>query len=165
MDISEELGRFLAGMIDAIKCESIEWQKQHLADQINLKKEKEIAEIQLRQEIERMEELFKAEKIRIQMAEQRKSRDFCEYLDSIDEAKKQFLERYPEMSKPIALMICHHASELLKDAWNNPDANERLRKHKMYSHFMVTMCRELAEGCEKKALPEKTIEIIYQNMD
>jgi Rps23 Pro-64 3,4-dihydroxylase Tpa1-like proline 4-hydroxylase len=163
MPISEEFGRFLAGMLDTIKSESIEWQKQHLADQINLRREKEIAATQLRFEIERLEAQFRAEKIRIEEAERRKSRDFSEYLDSIDEAKNQFVQRYPEMSKPIALMICHHASELLKEAWNNPDANERVRKHKMYSQFMVTMCQELSEGCERKALPEKTLNIIYEN--
>jgi hypothetical protein len=160
MTISEEFGVFLAGLLNTMKSESIEWQKQHLADQINLRREKEIAETQLRFEIERLEVQYINEKIRIQMAEQRKCRDFSEYLDCIDEAKNQFLERYPEMPKPIALMICHHASELLKEAWNNPDANERFRKHKLYSQFMVTMCQELSERCERKALPEKTLKLV-----
>lgn len=160
MPIRDELGSFLSGLLGMIRSESIEWQKQHQADQLNLKRDKEIAEAQLRFELERLEIRFKEEKIQIQMAEQHKNREFSEYLESIDEAKKQFLEQYPEMPKPIALMICHHASELLKDAWNNPDAPERLRKHKLYTQFMVTMCQELGERSERKALPEKTLKLV-----
>lgn len=160
MAISEECGIFLAGLLNTIKNESVEWQKQHQADQINLKREQAIAETQLRLDLAAMEARFVEEKIQIQMAERHKNKEFSEYLESIDEAKKQFLKRYPEMPKPLALLICHHASDLLKEAWNNPNAPEKLRKHNMYTHFMVTMCTELMEGSEIKALPEKTLELI-----
>lgn len=160
MSPSEEFGKFLANFLNSIKRESIEWQKQNQAELLRLKKEKAIGEEEIRQELSRMEIRFKGELKDLEISELHKNEQFKAFLESIDESQQQFLQRYPTMPKPIALMICYRASELLKEAWNNPNVLERQKKESRYVHFMITMAEDLAEASETKALPEKTLKLL-----
>jgi hypothetical protein len=160
MSTDMAFGKFLANFINTIKQESVEWQKQNQAELLRLKGEKEIAEKKINEEIRRMEARFQGDLERIKKDEEIKTKSFVEFLESINESKQQFLDRYPKMPKPIALMICHHATELLKEAWDNPDIYERQKKESKYIQFMVTIGEDLAEASEAKMLPEKTIKLI-----
>ena len=72
------------------------------------------------------------------------------------------------MPKPIALMIHHHAAELLKEAWHSPDARERLQKQTRFTNLMLTITEDLSELTKdggQKALPEKTIAFIQTKLE
>jgi hypothetical protein len=160
MSVGEEFGKFLANFLNSVKRESIEWQKQNQAELLRLKKERAIGEEEILQELARMEVRFKGELKDLEISEQHKNEQFKAFLQSIDESQQQFIQRYPTMPKPIALMICYRASELLKEAWNNPNILERQKKESSYIHFMITMAEDLAEANETKALPEKTLRLL-----
>ena len=160
MPASEELGKFVAGLLETIKTESLEWQKKHNEDLLKLKKDKELADVELRHQIEELQARFEEHKVRIRMEEQHKTRQFSEFLQSIDETKTKILEHFPTMSKPIALMIHHHATELLKQAWNSPDTRDKLISQNKFTQLMLTITEELIEGNAQKSLPEKTLKFI-----
>jgi len=164
MAISEELGRFIAGIIETIKTESFEWKKKHQADLLKMREEKAIAEKKIEQQIEEMEVRFKGYRKRIEMEEEHHIQQFGEFLDSIDDMKAEILKHYVQMPRPIGLMIHHHATELLKDAWHSPDARERLRQQNKFTQLMLAVSKDLAELAENssggKTLPEKTLKLM-----
>jgi hypothetical protein len=162
MGVSEELGRFIAGIIETIKTESFEWEKNHQTEMLQLKEEKAIAEKRIQEQIEEMEVRFKGYKKRLEMGEEHQTRQFGQFLDSIDEIKDKILQQYAQMPRPIGLMIHHHAAELLKEAWHNPDARERLKKQNRFTELMLAVSNDLADlgGNNPKLLPEKTLKLI-----
>jgi len=70
------------------------------------------------------------------------------------------LQHFDAMPMPVALMIHHHATELLKQAWHNPDAREKLKNQNRFTQLMLTMSKELIDSTDRKQLPEKTLELI-----
>jgi hypothetical protein len=168
MSLPENIGKFVSRLINTVKSESADWQKAHQSDLDRLREEKRVAELELKQRLELMEIRFAEECKRTRLEEERQTENFSEFLASIDEMKGNMLEYYGTMPKPIALMIHHHAAELLKEAWHNPDARERLQKQTRFTSLMLTITEDLSElGRDggQKALPEKTIAFIQNKLE
>ena len=168
MSIPENIGKFVSKLVYTIKTEAAVWQRTHQPDIDRLKEEKRVAEMELKQRLELMDIRFKEECKRARMEEERQTEHFSEFLSSIDEMKTNMLEYYGAMPKPIALMIHHHAAELLKQAWHNPDAGERLQMQNRFTSLMLTITEdftELSAGGAQKALPEKTIAFIQNKLE
>jgi hypothetical protein len=167
MSIPENIGKFISKLIHTVKSESADWQKANQADLDRLKEEKQVAAAALKQRLELMDIRFKEECRRTRMEEERQTEQFGEFLASIDEMKANMLEYYGTMPKPLALMIHHHAAELLKEAWHSPDARERLQKQTRFTSLMLTITEDLSDlgGGAQKALPEKTIAFIQNKLE
>lgn len=168
MPLPENIGKFVSRLINTVKSESADWQMAHQSDLDRLKEDKRVAEAELKQRLELMEIRFAEECKRARLEEERQTEHFSEFLASIDEMKANMLEYYGTMPKPIALMIHHHAAELLKEAWHNPDARERLNMQTRFTSLMLTITEDLSElGRDggPKALPEKTIAFIQNKLD
>lgn len=167
MNIAEEAGKFLASFVQSIKSESVEWQKQRQADLLKLKEERAIAEKKLQHKLDQLELEFKGERERIQIEEDAKTSSFRGFLSSIDQTRSELLKLYPKMQQPVALMIHHHATQLLIDAWHNPDISQAQSKHTKFLNLMVTISSDIEEltisGGVQKLLPEKTIAFIKDN--
>jgi hypothetical protein len=167
MSIPENIGKFITKFVYTIKSESALWQKTHQPDLDKIKEDRLMAERELKQQLELMEIRFKEECKRVRMEEERQTEQFGEFLASIDEMKTNMLEYYGSMPKPIALMIHHHAAELLKEAWHSPDARERLQKQTRFTDLMLTITEDLTDlsrGEAHKALPERTIAFIQNKI-
>jgi acyl-CoA reductase-like NAD-dependent aldehyde dehydrogenase len=110
-----------------------------------------------------LETRFAEERRRLQFQEDHNTRNFSEFLDSIDEIKANLLAYYVDMPKCLAVMIHHHAAELLKEAWHSPSARERLKRQTRFTDLMLAITEDLAAlGREGKgqALPERTLACI-----
>jgi len=163
MAISENIGKFISRIFYTVRTESAEWQKANLPDLDKLKHDRAVAKMELEQSLQKMDIRFKEECNRIRLEEQRQTVQFKEFLDSIDEMKSSMLETYTSMPRPIALMIHHHAAELLKEAWFSQDTRERLRNQTRFTDLMLTITEDLSalgEDAAQKALPEKTLAFI-----
>jgi len=160
MSLNGNLAEFLAKLINTLQEESLKWQEQNQADLLMLNKEEIIAAEKIRQELLRMKAQFEGELERLQILETYRNEMFKDFLDSIDESKRQFIEHYPNMSRAMAIMICNHATELLSEAFNNSNIHERQKKESMYLQFMTCVCEELTETVENKSLPERTLELL-----
>ncbi len=163
MSVPEEIGKYISKMYCTIKNEAAFWLKTHNAEMAQFAHDKAVAEKELKQRLARMDIRFAEECNRIRMEEELQTEHFGEFLASIDEMKVNMLTYYANMPKPIALMIHHHAAELLKEAWHSQDARERLKKQTAFTNLMLTITEDLTElqsGGIQKALPEKTIAFI-----
>ena len=168
MSIPENIGKFITKLCYTIRTESAVWQKTHQPEIDRMREERLVAEKELRQRLELMEIRFQEECKRAHMEEERQTEQFGEFLASIDEMKANMLEYYGSMPRPIALMIHHHAAELLKEAWHSPDARERLQKQTRFTNLMLTITEDLSDlgaGGAQKALPEKTIAFIQNKLE
>ncbi len=163
MPVPEGIAKCITRLYTTLRSETADWQRANQDALLQMREDKAVAERELRQRLELMEVRFKEERRRLQMEEERNTRHFSEFLGSIDEMKTNMLAYYATMPKPIALMIHHHAAELLKEAWHSPNARERLRMQTRFTDLMLTITEDLAElerEGERKALPEKTIAFI-----
>jgi len=168
MAISENIGKFISRIFYTVKAESAEWQKANLPELDKLKHDRALANLELKQSLDKMEIRFKEECNRIRLEEQRQTMQFKEFLDSIDEMKSNMLSYYTTMPKPIALMIHHHAGELLKEAWFSQDTRARLRNQTRFTDLMLTITEDLAElgnDSTARALPEKTLAFIQNRIE
>lgn len=168
MAASENIGKFITRILYTIKSEAVQWRKDNLPELDKLKRERDLAKLELQQSLERMNIRFKEECNRLRLEEERQTMQYKEFLDSIDDMKASMLDTYTGMPKPIALMIHHHASELLKEAWFSQDTRDRLSGQTRFTDLMLTITEDLAalggEAGEKrvKALPEKTLALIQR---
>jgi len=168
MAISENIGKFISRIFYTVKAESAEWQKANLPELDKLKHDRALANLELKQSLDKMEIRFKEECNRIRLEEERQTMQFKEFLDSIDEMKTSMLSYYTSMPKPIALMIHHHAGELLKEAWFSQDTRARLRNQTRFTDLMLTITEDLAElgnDSTARALPEKTLAFIQNRVE
>lgn len=168
MAFPENIGQFFSRLINSFRGESAAWQRENQPELDRLKEEKLVAASELKKRLELMEIRFREECRRTRMEEERQTEQFAEFLTSIDEMKANMLEYYATMPKPLALMIHHHAAELLKEAWHSPDARERLQKQARFTQFMLTITEDLAaldDGHATKALPEKTLAFIQDKIE
>jgi hypothetical protein len=166
MSLPEDVAKFLATFIATVKSESIEWQKKHQADLAKLKKDRAVSEQELKELISEMEIRFKAKSQRIQIDENNKTKNFQDYLAAIDELKQQIKECFPQMQQALVLLIHHHATQLLVQAWDGPITQVE-DKQKKYITLMMTIQEDMMElgesGQARKLLPEKTMKVIRGN--
>ena len=169
MSIPENIAKAVTRLCYAIRSEAAQWRKENQPELDRLKEEKLVAAAELKKRLELMEIRFKEECKRVRMEEERQTEQFGEFLASIDDMKANMLEYYGAMPKPMALMIHHHAAELLKDAWHNPDARERLRNQSRFTSLMLAVTEDLTDlsrdGAQPKALPEKTIAFMQNKIE
>ncbi|GAB7081634.1 hypothetical protein [Megalodesulfovibrio paquesii] len=166
-NLGSNIGSYIANIFLAVKTETAAWKQAHQPELDKLRHDRAVAEVELKHRLAKMDIRLQEECARIRMEEERQTAQFQEFLDSIDEMKTAMLSTYAGMPKPIALMIHHHAAELLKEAWFSQDTRERLRHQTRFTDLMLTITEDLAaldnveaagEGAAgKKALPEKTL--------
>jgi hypothetical protein len=168
MEISEGLARFLATFINTLKSERHEWEKQYQPEKLNLKREKALAEQQLKHELEELETRFRARLQNIKLEEAKRTQNFQQFLISLDGIKSQVIKRYSQMPEPLALLIYQRATDLLTEAWHNPDQLERVINHRKFVELTTTLTFEMAQitdaNGDVKLLPEKTIELITKDV-
>lgn len=163
MAIPENIARFISRIVYTVKTESVEWRQVHQPELEKMRQDRAVAKLELQQDLERLEIRFEEERKRIRLDEQRQTAQFSEFLESIDDLKADMLASYTSMPKPIALMIHHHAAELLKQAWFSQDMRERVRQQTRFTDLMLTITEDLTalrESDAAKALPEKTLAFI-----
>ena len=163
----DNIGGYIARIIYTLKTESAAWKKTHLPELDKLRHDRALAELQLKHRLEQLDIRLQEECTRIRMEEERQTAQFQEFLDSIDEMKANMLASYSSMPKPIALMIHHHAAELLKEAWFSQDTRERLRNQTRFTALMLTITEDLSQleaDTPHRALPEKTLAFIREHV-
>lgn len=161
------IGGYIARIIYTLKSESAAWKKTHLPALDKLRHDRALAELELKHRLEQLDIRLQEECTRIRMEEERQTAQFQEFLDSIDEMKANMLASYASMPKPIALMIHHHAAELLKEAWFSQDTRERLRNQTRFTALMLTITEDLSQlqaHAPGNALPEKTLAFIREHV-
>ena len=158
MSIGENLGSFIAGFINSLKQESLEWKKNNQMEIDRLKNESKLSDLELDHKIEKMKIIYSHELEKVELAENNKVKRFKDFLGTLDELRDQMVEKYKEMPKATALIIHHHATELLTDAWHSEEIKERITHHQDFLDLMLYITEDLSNP--KNKLPEKTIEKI-----
>lgn len=164
MNLPEGLAEFLTIFISKMKTESVEWQKKYQPDLLNLREEKAVAEQNLKHKLEEMEIRFRKECKRIENEEETKTRNFQDFIESVDDLKFEIIKRYPQMPRPLALLIHHHATQLLIAAWNSPNPQDAQNNQSKFLKLILTATEDLSllnsANQTPNQLPEKTIELI-----
>jgi len=166
MPVPDGIDQSITRLHDTLRSETAGWRQAYQDDLVELRKDKVVAERELRQSLTLLETRFAEERRRLEIQEDHNTRNFSEFLDSIDEIKANLLAYYPDMPKALAVMIHHHTAELLKEAWHSPSARERLKRQNRFTDLMLAITEDLAalgrEG-EGQALPERTLACIRKD--
>lgn len=164
MQHGEELGLFIGRLFTTIKSEILEWEKENQDDLIKIDHNKKIADQEIKERIENMRIHHQNDCERIQLMEKRKTQDYIHFLDSIDNLKQDIIQYYPNMPEPIALIIHHHATEMLDKAWHNDSIAQKNIYHSKYLQLYTTIMEDISalkmSTTNKPELPLNTLKLI-----
>ena len=164
MSVGYELARFVLEFVSVVKRGDYEWQRQKLEELSELKRFKQTKNAALEHELKMLKEGFAAELQREKYKQQKIVEDYRNFLDSIEEVKHKMLTTYPDMPKPMVLLIHHHAKALLDDMWavKNKDEKAYQLSEEKFTHFFMTVFEDATTRMEKEAasLPTETLKLI-----
>jgi hypothetical protein len=163
MSIPESLAVFLTTFINAIRSENLEWRRRKADEIAGLRKKHRLLDMELEHELAKREIELREEIKRIEMQEQSVTRDYKEFLHEIDQLKGRIITTFTNMPKPMALLIHHHAKQMLNEMWQADDLNERLAHEQKLLNFMSVIYDDtlrLSYEGELARLPMKTIEFM-----
>jgi hypothetical protein len=159
-----ELARFVLEFIFALKgAGNVEWQKRQLAEIAVLKRQRAIQDAKLEHELNMLRVRFDAEITREREKEASDTRDYLQFLATIDEMKQKMLKTFSDMPPPMVHIIHHHAKQLIDRMWKaNDEVSKRLCEAK-FAGFLMAVFEDsrqalITAGGEK--LPTKTLKLI-----
>ncbi|MEE9426051.1 MAG: hypothetical protein V3V18_13900 [Methylococcales bacterium] len=118
-----KFAQWLSSVIDIYEGSNIEARQKRMQALADYRKEKQISDLQTRQQLKILEVQFAEQLQRVQERESRTTHDYHEFLDNIDEMKEHIVDSFPDMPKVMALVIHQHAKQLVDKMWN--DCNEQ----------------------------------------
>jgi len=164
MSAAYGLARFIIDFTSVVKRgDNIEWQKQKLEEIAELKKQKRIHEAKIEHELNMLQVKFSEEIKRKQDEERRITKDYKDFLDSIDEMKQKMLETFSDMPKPMVYVIHHHAKHLIDNIWKSPDERSQALSRSRFAFFLIAVYDDTSKvliGDHQLKLPTKTLKLI-----
>ncbi len=159
LDFAERLAEFIC----TVKGVDIETQKARLKSISELRREKNSHKAEIAHEIELLKIKFAGETVRAKEREARITEDYKEFLDQIDELKGHIAETFPDMPKALALVIHHHAKQLIDEMWRNSDVDDQSLCRARLAHFLTVVFDDTTEvflDDEKPKIPTRTLKLI-----
>jgi hypothetical protein len=159
-----DLARLIIDFVGTLRVGGdVESQMKRLQEIAELKKTKQRLNAEIEQELNILKIKFNEELVRVREKETRDTRDYKEFLDSIDEMKIKIIQTFPDMPKPTAYVIHHHAKQLLDEIWRNSDERTRQIDCVKLADFLAVVyddTTQLMLGESTVKFPKKTIEFI-----
>lgn len=157
---------WLSNVIDNFAYHDIDTRHKRIQALADLKKQKQISDMQVQHELNMLEIKFAEQLQRIQERESRITQDYREFLDQIDEMKTQIVEAFPDMPKVMALIIHQHAKHLVDKMWNDSsDKDHSLFQAELTAFLGLVLddtTRVLVDNDMAK-IPSKTLEYIQNH--
>jgi hypothetical protein len=163
MSVPESLAILLTTFINAIRTENLEWRRRKADEIAALRKKHRLQDMELEHELVRREIELREEIKRLELQEQSVTRDYVDFLGAIDQLKDRIVKTFDNMPRPIALLIHHHAKQMLHEMWQADDLHERLGHEQRLLNFMAVIhddTARLGQVGDMHRLPLKTIEFI-----
>ena len=156
----------------AAKTQTLSWQLQTHAEQMQLKTARALSEkaledklkkqqLALEHELALLKTKHKAELTMLKIKTKQDVRDYREYLDSLDQLKISITNNYRHLPEALAFTIHHHSKHLLNQMWEAEDLQQKINSELQLIQFMSSIhddIRSIAEGKEAGTLPVKTLE-------
>jgi hypothetical protein len=161
-----ELARLVVDFVSNLRPGDHEWQKKRLAHIAELKKMKKSLDATIEHELEMLKIKFGQELIRERENQSRITRDYKEFLDSLDEMKERVKQTFVNMPPPMVFIIHNHARELLDDCWRNSDERAREICKTRLTDLMLIVYEDAQQAMIDKSdikIPKKTLELIRGN--
>ncbi len=161
--MSLDFAERLTELICMVKGADIEKQKARLRLISELRREKNSRKAEITHEIELLKVKFSGETVRAKEREARITQDYKEFLDQIDEMKGHIAETFPDMPKALALVIHHHAKQLIDEMWRYSDVDDQSLCRAKLAHFLTVVFDDTTEvflNEEKPKIPTRTLKLI-----
>jgi hypothetical protein len=163
MSVGYDLARILIEFISTIKRGDTEWQKQKLKEMTELSKQRLTAEAEIKRDLELLSIKFSEEIKRARERESGLTRDYKEFLVTIDDMKQKVMQTFPDIPTPIALLIHNQAKKLLDDMWHSSDERLKELSTTKLAQFMMLVYDDTQQVLINKDLPKfptKTMEVL-----
>jgi hypothetical protein len=167
MSLPESLAILLTTFINAIRSENLEWRRRKADEIAALRKKQKLLDLELEHELATREIELREEIRRIEMRETSVTHDYKDFLNEIDELKRRIVSTFTNMPKPMALLIHHHAKQMLNEMWQAQDLHERLAIEQKLLNFMTVIyddTQRLTQADDLDRLPTKTIEFMNSGL-
>ena len=160
-----DFAHWLAELICMVKGAGVEEQKARLAWISELRREKALHKAEIAHELELLRIKFAEETAQAKEREARITQDYKEFLDKIDEMKGHIGEAFPDMPKALALVIHHHAKQLIDEMWRYSDASDQDLCRAKLAQFLTVVFDDTTEALlheEKPKIPQRTLKLIHK---
>lgn len=158
-----DFAEWLAELICTVRGTDIEEQKARFRSISELRREKISHKAEIAHEIDLLKIKFAEETVRAKERESRITQDYKEFLDQIDEMKGHIAETFPDMPKALALVIHHHAKQLIDELWRSSDVDGQSLCRARLAHFLTVVFDDTTEVFideEKPKIPTRTLKLI-----
>lgn len=180
MAAAKKLGALIMGFIHSVKNEKVRWQQEKHQEIAALHRSKALAKQALKAELaekalEREHEIsllkqrYGTELVKLKARCEQDLKDYKHYLAAIDRLKVDIQKTYAPMPEAIALIIHHHAKQLLNRMWEAEDLQEKLKCERDLMRFIGAVHEDTwqfpaqAERGDSPRLPRRTMELIRQS--
>lgn len=166
----------LVNLLHSIKDRNLQWNRNHHAEQAELRQARILAEktleaelkkqsVQLEHQINLLKTRHDAELSMYKTRCKQDIKDYRHYLDSLDQLKLSIQSSYTHLPESVALTIHHHAKHLLHQMWEAEDYEQKIRHEMQLIQFMTAVhedARLRLEAANTGNLPEITLNLIRQ---
>ncbi|MBD3398074.1 hypothetical protein GF413_03275 [Candidatus Micrarchaeota archaeon] len=125
--------------------------------------QKALTQAQMQYQIDQMKIRFETDLAMLRAQSQQEVIQFQEFLDSFEEMKLKIIEAYPNLPRPMALIIHQHAAQKLKSAWHTEDPTKRLEKFNEIGGMMSAIGIDILEAGQTPQAslqPRKTMKLL-----
>lgn len=177
--LSASFGRFLMDFINAVKDENLQWRENSFEKRSELRKRQEISDVDILHSIERIKNDFQQEiaqkshefDVRMQklkLQAQADLNDYNEFLDAIEELKNKMQQFYPDMPRPLLLIVHDYAKQLFHAMWE-AEPKRKLTLRSEYVQFLTMVAEDVspltleAGSGSPKTFPQRTLKHIQEH--
>ena len=157
-----ELAALTIDFLEVFKLPNNEWYRQKIEELSDSKRLEDIERVAQQHELSLLKVRFEAEIERTRLEEERKTKDYMELLNNIEELKQKIFAAFPGMPKPMVYIIHHHAKRLLDEIWIATDEASRATSQSRFAEFLMAIYNDTANAfvSEQAQFPNETVKLI-----
>ena len=163
MTAAYELARICVDFVTMLKPGDHEWQERKLRQIAEVKRLKKTLDLETTHELDLLKIKFEEELEREKENQMRITRDYKEFLDSLDEMKETIRAAFKRIPPPMVYVIHNHARDLLDGSWRNADTKTRELCKSQLADFMLVVFEDAEQAMLESSddqFPTKTLGLI-----
>lgn len=163
MTAAYELARLCVDFVTMLKPGDYEWQERKLRQISEIKKLKKTLDLEMTHDLDMLRIRFEEELTREKENQIRITRDYKEFLDSLDEMKNTIKDTFKRIPPPMVYVIHNHARDLLDGSWHNSDSKAREICKSRLADFMLVVFEDAEQAMlesSEEEFPTKTLSLI-----
>lgn len=171
-ELANNFARSIMEFVNELRDQNLEWKRARIDDKHDLQEKEDIGRANRKgramEERIKYENAIKEQKLKheqqmeaIKISGEHRLKNYKDFLHAVNDMKQDLRRLYPEMPLVTALLLHHHASDLLDKMWHEKDEYEHERLKGRFVKFLLAAQDDaLSISSESNHIPRKMIELL-----